>query len=204
MHRSSWFKALLLTLAVLPLNGCLFRASHPVQVRMSTAQLKEASLEQLVSSINANAARLNSFKATVDIDTSVVEQKKGKSKDYPQLRGYVLVRKPDMMRMILLVPVVRGTAADMVSNQNNFSLSIPSRKEFWVGSNHEVSKPSPQWFENVRPQHIKDAMLLRPIDPAAGEIAFLEDGTEVLSFPQGGLQPYRPSASPAIDLWPRR
>jgi len=33
---------------------------------MSTATLKEATLEELVASINTSAERLNSFKATVD------------------------------------------------------------------------------------------------------------------------------------------
>src|SRR5262249_28222279 len=183
MHKYSRIKAFLLTLALLPLSGCLFRSSHPVQMRMSTAQLKDASLDQLVESINANAARLNSFNATVDIDTSHVEQKKGKAEEYPQFRGYVLVRKPDMMRMILKVPVVRNTAADMVSDSHNFRLSIPSRKEFRVGSNQLEGKLSPQWFENVRPQHIKDALLLREIDPSS-EIAFLEEGTEIGKDPK--------------------
>ncbi len=180
MHKHSRIQALLLMLAFLPLSGCLFRSSHPVKVRMSTANLKDATLEELVESINSNAARLNSFKATVDIDTTVVEQKKGKAKDYPQVRGYVLARKPEMLRMILLVPVVRNTFADMVSDSQSFKLSIPSRKEFRVGSNRGVGRPSGQPLENVRPQHVKDALLLREIDPAAGEIAYVEDGIEIV------------------------
>src|SRR5262249_12137157 len=160
---------------------------------MSTANLKDATLEQLVDSINANAARLNSFKATVDIDTTVVEQKKGKAKDYPQVRGYVLARKPEMLRMILLVPVVRNTFADMVSDSQSFRLSLPSRKEFRVGSNRGVGKPSGQPLENVRPQHVKDALLLREIDPAAGEIAYVEDGIEIVKDPKNHKDVQQPT-----------
>jgi len=180
---------------MLPLSGCLFRTSHPVQVRMSTANLKEATLDQLVESINSNAARLNSFKATVDIDPTVVEQKKGKAnaKDYPQLRGYVLARKPAMLRMILLVPVVRNTLADMVSDGHSFKLSVPSRREFRVGSNQLVGKPSANPLENVRPQHIKDALMLREIDPAAGEIAILEDGMEIVKDPKSHKDMQQPT-----------
>jgi hypothetical protein len=152
---------------------------------MSTANLKDATLDELVESINSNAMRFKSFKATVDIDTTVVEQKRGKAKatDYPQVRGYVLARKPEMLRMILLVPVVRNTFADMVSDSHSFRLSLPSRKEFRVGSNLNTGKPSPQLLENVRPQHIKDALLLREIDPA-NEIAFLEEGSEIVKDPK--------------------
>jgi hypothetical protein len=162
---------------------------------MSTANLKDATLDDLVESINSNAARLNSFKATVDIDPTVEEQKKGKTtaKDYPQLRGYLLARKPEMLRMIVLAPVVRNTWADMVSDSHSFKLSVPPRREFRVGSNHLVGKPSPQPLENIRPQHIKDALLLREIDPATGEIAFLEDGMEIVKDPKSHKNVQQPT-----------
>jgi outer membrane lipoprotein-sorting protein len=163
---------------------------------MSTANLKEATLEELVENINSNAARLNSFKATVDIDPSVVvEQKKGKAiaKDYPQLRGVVWARKPEMLRMVVLAPVVRNTWADMVSDSHSFKLSVPPRREFRVGSNRLVGKPSANPLENVRPQHIKDALLLKPIDPAAGEIAILEDGMEIVTDAKGHKDVQQPT-----------
>src|SRR5215472_4621069 len=161
MLRHPGFKVLILTLTLLPLCGCLLRTSHPVQMRMSTATLKDASVDQLVATINANAARLSSFKATVDIDTSVLERKKGGTgdvKDYPQIRGYVLLRKPEMLRMILLVPVVRNTMFDMVSNGRTFELSYPSQNKFIVGSSRKTGKPSDKPLENLRPQHIFDAL----------------------------------------------
>ncbi len=190
-HRYSRFIALLLTLVILPLAGCLFRTPHPVQMRMSTADLKEAALDQLVESINANAAHLQSLAATVDIDSSMLEQKKARIKDNPQIRGYVRVRKPAMLRLIGLVPVLRTTALDMVSNGKTFELSIPSKNEFRVGSN-QVVKPSPQPLENIRPQHIFDALLLKPVDTEAGEIAILEHDQEIVKDPkshQDVLQP---------------
>jgi outer membrane lipoprotein-sorting protein len=177
------FKTLLLALALLPLGGCL-RTSHPVQIRMSTATLKEATLEELVNSINTSAERLNSFKATVDIDTSVLERKKGDVKDYPQIRGYVLLRKPEMLRMVLLVPVVRNTMFDMVSNGKTFELSVPSQNKFVVGSSKKTGKPSEKPLENLRPQHILEALQLRPVDTAAGEVAVLDNGMEIVKDPK--------------------
>src|ERR1051326_2717284 len=155
---------LLLAVAVLAVNGCGFRTSHPVKMRTSTAALKDASLEQLVQSINSNAARLTSLKATVDIDSSVLEQKKEKVTDNPQIAGYILMRKPEMLRMIGLVPVVHNHMFDMVSNGKNFELAIPVKNKFIVGSNRQPPKPSPQPMENLRPQHISDALLFKPID----------------------------------------
>ena len=48
----------LFLLVVLPVTGCGFRSSHPVKMRTSTATLKEATLDQLVESINTNAEKL--------------------------------------------------------------------------------------------------------------------------------------------------
>lgn len=181
-RRTSLFLILLLV-TVLALNGCGLRTSHPVKMRASTAALKEASLDQLVQSINSNAARLSSLKATVDIDSSVLEQKKDKVTDNPQVAGYILMRKPEMLRMIGLVPVVRSRMFDMVSNGKKFELAIPPKNKFIVGSNRQPAKPAPQPMENLRPQHISDALLLKPID-LERETPILEQSTEIVKDPK--------------------
>ena len=168
---------------MLALNGCGLRTSHPVKMRASTASLKDASLDQLVQPINSNAARRSSLKASVDIDSSVLEQKKEKVTDNPQIAGYILMRKPEMLRMIGLVPVVRSRMFDMVSNGTKFELAIPPKNKFIVGSNRQPAKPAPQPMENLRPQHISDALLLKPID-LEKEIPILEHTTEIVKDPK--------------------
>jgi outer membrane lipoprotein-sorting protein len=173
----------LLVFAILALNSCGLRTSHPVKMRTSTATLRDSSLEQLVDSVNSNAEKIKSLKATVDIDSSVLEAKKDKVTDNPQVAGYVLVRKPEMLRMRILIPVVRNTMVDMVSNGSNFSLAIPPKSKFIIGSNRLPAKPSPEPLYNMRPQHISDALLLQPIT-TANEIAILEHTTEIVKDPK--------------------
>lgn len=171
-------------IAFLPvIAGCGFRASHPVKMRTSTATLKDATLEQLVESINTNAEKLKTLKATVDIDSSVLEEKKNRVKDNPQVAGLILVRKPEMLRMRIYVPVLHNVMADMVSNGKNFELASPIKSKFYVGSNQQPVKPSPQPLENLRPQHISDALLLKPVEPGK-EIAVLENTTEIVKDPK--------------------
>lgn len=169
--------------ALLLLSGCGFRSSHPVKIRTSTATLQEATLEQLVESVNSNADKLKTLRATVDIDSSVLEPKKDKVTDNPQLAGYVLVRKPEMLRMRILFPVVRNTMVDMVSNGQNFSLAVPPKSKFFVGSNRQPARPSPQPIYDIRPQHISDALLLKRIEPDR-EIAVVENTTEIVKDPK--------------------
>ena len=173
----------LILAGILALNGCGFRSSHPVKVRTSTATLKDATLDQLVESINTNAEKLKTLKASVDIDSSVLDQKKDKVRDNPQFAGNILVRKPEMLRMRMLIPVVRNIAADMVSNGQNFSLAIPPKSKFIVGSNRQPAKPSPDPLYNMRPQHISDALVLKAIDPDK-ETAVVENTTEIVKDPK--------------------
>jgi outer membrane lipoprotein-sorting protein len=177
MQLPSRFRAILLFLAVLPLTGCLFR-SRKVEPAFDINQFKTATQQDLVNYINSQAERIQSLQATVDIDTSVGGVKKGKVTDYQEIHGYVLARKPAMLRMIGLLPIVRNKAFDMVSDGNQFKLWIPPKNRFVMGRNDVPSYNPAQPLENLRPQHLYDALLLRHID-AENEIAVLENDTEI-------------------------
>jgi outer membrane lipoprotein-sorting protein len=174
--------ALLLTLAW-PLQGCLFRA-HKVERVVTGAPLKTATQQDLIDYVNHEAAKVRSMQATVDIDTSVGGARKGKITDYEEIRGYVLARKPAMLRMIGLMPVVRNTAFDMVSDGQVFKLWIPTKNRFLVGRNDQPGDDTKQSIENLRPQHIYDALLLREVDPEK-EIAVLENDEEIVRDKEG-------------------
>jgi outer membrane lipoprotein-sorting protein len=176
------YRMVLVVLAVWPLSGCLFRSRKVVTV-VKPAEVKTATAAQLIEYLNAQAAKVQSLEATVDIDTTVGGVKKGKVTDYQEIRGYVLARKPSMLRMIGLLPIVRNRAFDMVSDGQNFKLWIPPKNRFVVGRNDVVSRNPAQPLENLRPQHLYDALLLRPIDPQ-NEIAVLENDTDLASDPK--------------------
>jgi outer membrane lipoprotein-sorting protein len=172
------FQLVLVLAMAVPLSGCLFRTRKP-NVLMSTAQLQKATLQELVDKINGNAVQMQTLNATVDIAASTGGSKKGKITEFQEIKGYILLRKPALLRMIGLFPIVRNRAFDMVSDGDTFKLWVPAKNKYIVGRN-DVIKPSPtQPLENLRPQHILDALLLRAIDPE-NEIAVLEQGNETV------------------------
>ena len=177
------FRALIVLLAILPLSGCLFR-SRKVERQYSTAPLKTATQAQLLEYINTQASKIHSLQATVDIDTSVGGSKKGKVTDYKEIRGYVLARKPAMLRMIGLMPIVRNRAFDMVSDGQVFKLWIPVKNRFIVGRNDVETHNIQQPLENLRPQQIYDALLLPQIDQK-NEITVVENSTEIVQDAKG-------------------
>jgi outer membrane lipoprotein-sorting protein len=171
-------RALILLLAILPLTGCLFR-SRKVERQLSTAPLKSATQQELVDSINAQAAKIKTMQATVDIDTSIGGVNSGLVTDYKEIRGYVLARKPAMLRMIGLMPIVRNRAFDMVSDGKEFKLWIPPKNRFVVGRNDLETTNPKQPLESMRPQNLYEALLIREVDPD-NEIAVLENGYETV------------------------
>jgi outer membrane lipoprotein-sorting protein len=179
--QARWLAVLVLAVVTLPSTGCLFR-TRTVTRQLSNAPLKSASQEQLIDYLNSQAAGMRSLQATVDIDASSEAPQNGKVTDYKEIRGYVLARKPAMLRMKGLLPVVRNTAFDMVSDGQEFKLWIPTKNKFVVGTNSIDTYQPAKRLENLRPQHIYDALLLHEVGD--NEIAVLENGYETVLDPK--------------------
>jgi outer membrane lipoprotein-sorting protein len=170
------FFILFLSAATVPLGGCLFR-TRTVDRQFSDRPLKTASQQDLIEYVNTQAAKVQSMQATVDIDASTGNAKNGRITDYKEIRGYVLARKPAMLRMKGLMPVVRNTAFDMVSDGQKFKLWIPPQNKFVVGSNNADNYQPDKRLENMRPQYIYDALLLPEIGQ---DEAVLDNGFETV------------------------
>ena len=179
MHRSHSRLLVLFCLlaATFPLGGCLFR-TRVIERQLSNAPLKTATQKELIDYINTQAGRIESMQATVDIDSTAGDPTNGRVTDYKEIRGYILARKPDMLRMKGLMPVVRNTAFDMVSDGKEFKLWIPPRNKFVIGDDNDDNYQPDKRMENMRPEYVYHALLL----PAIGqdEIAVLENGYQTV------------------------
>jgi hypothetical protein len=190
MRRSSPFWLIALLTAVFPTSGCLLHR-RPVEDRYSKAPLMQATRQQLIDTVNNQADAIHSLKTTVDIDASAGGIKKGEITDYKEIRGYILALKPGELHMVGLMPIVRTTAFDMVSNGTEFKLWIPPKNRFVVGLENVTTPNSDKPMENIRPQNIYDALLIQRIDPDT-ELAVLDDnGYEIFHDSKGHriLQP---------------
>ncbi len=179
MHRFHlhWLLPLCLLVVTFPLGGCLFR-TRVIDRQLSNAPLKTATQDELIAYVNAQAERIKTMQATVDIDSSAGNPTTGRVTDYKEIRGYILARKPDMLRMKGLMPVVRNTAFDMVTDGKEFKLWIPPRNKFVIGEDNDSNYQPDKRMENLRPEYIYQALLLQAIGP--DEIAVLENGYETV------------------------
>jgi outer membrane lipoprotein-sorting protein len=100
------------------------------------------------------------FNAGVEISATTGGGLQGKEVQTLSFAGYILMRKPEFLRVLLLVPVVRTQALDLVSDGDKFKLYIPPRKRAIVGSN-TVTTTSKNGLENLRPDVFFDSMFIQ-------------------------------------------
>jgi hypothetical protein len=151
-------------LAVLPwLSGCLYH-THKVEKTTLAGPAMDATVAQLVNGVNDRYAAVTSLTATVDFQATTGGARQGKQTDITPFRGYILLRKPAMLHVIALLPVVRTRAFELTSDGKTFKLVIPPKSRAVVGSN-TVTKPSTNGLENLRPDIFLDSVLVKSIEP---------------------------------------
>jgi hypothetical protein len=151
-------------LAVLPwLSGCLYH-THKVEKTTLAGPAMDASVAQLVNGVNDRYAAIDTLTATVDFQATTGGARQGKQTDITPFHGYILLRKPAMLRVLALLPVVRTHAFDLASDGQTFKLVIPPKSRAIVGSN-KVMKPSTNGLENLRPDIFLDSVLVKSITP---------------------------------------
>jgi outer membrane lipoprotein-sorting protein len=74
------------------------------------------------------------------------------------VKAFLLAARPAQVRMIGQAPVVGTTVFDMASDGETFRVSIPSKHKFLTGP-VAAEKNSSKPIENLRPQHLLDALL---------------------------------------------
>jgi outer membrane lipoprotein-sorting protein len=156
--------------------GCLVRRHKLDSAARPNAPLLTASLDELTGILRERYDSVETLNATVDLEPALLSASKGEIAEYKDVLGYILFRKPSSIRVIALYPVVRTTAFDMVSDGHSFRLYLPAKNLFLIGLNR-IEKPSPKKLENLRPEHLLDALLIRPPDPPV-ERAVFENWTE--------------------------
>ncbi len=177
-RRSVWLLTLASTLSV-GLNGCLKHTRLLERPQQPTIVLS-SNAEQLIQSLNERYDGIHSMNATVLIRASVGGASKGKITDYTSLRGYILLRQPDMLRVLGYLPVVETRAFDMVSNGKTFTLLIPPKSEAITGSG-VVTTPSQNPLMNLRPAVFYDSLLVGKIGP--NDFTYVTSDTRIAPVP---------------------
>ena len=144
-------------------GGCAVSQKTVVKPGNAPAPLLTASKDDLIGRYNQQAQAVTSLNATVSMKLTAGSAYSGVIEQYHEVNGFLLAAKPANIRVIGQAPVVAKNIFDMVSDGQTFHIYIPSKNEFIEGPDNltrQASKP----IENLRPQHLVDALLWEPIE----------------------------------------
>ena len=150
---------------VLPwLTGCvsLFTSKRRLPVPETPAVVQTVTADQLVERLNKQWASFQSMTASVDIVASHLKEKQGEATDYPSFHANLLMRKPEMLRILGKAPLVQTVMFDLGSDGREFRLSVPPKNKAYVGKSREKGT-SANWYENLRPGFLFRAFVVRGV-----------------------------------------
>ena len=169
-----------------------------VEVERLLTPLAEANTADLIATVNRSTG-VHSIHGRVDIqfeDTSFATA--GIAEKYRTADGSITLQRPGKIYLIIQAPFVASDIAQMTSDGEHFRIAILKGDEkyrrFVKGTNNAVypkldmdgdSSPSSDKkktseaqtvnaLSNLRPQHLTDALLLRPIDPHAAGMFYAQ------------------------------
>ena len=157
----------LLLLGVAPvLTGCYKHTRIVEQIRTPEVVM-DASATELIAKVNANFDALQTLNTSVVLTASTGGSHAGKVTTYTSVKGFILMRKPRDIRVLLQAPLLGSMLVDMVSDGKKFKLVIPvtGYNKAVVGTDQESQTPSKNPLENLRPHIFFDSFLIQGISP---------------------------------------
>jgi outer membrane lipoprotein-sorting protein len=160
------------------LTGC-YKTVRIVQQTVAPDVYRSAPVEVLEKEVSDRDDAIKTLNASVQITASTGGRKEGQVVEYTSFKGYIFVRKPHDLRVLMLLPVLGSKALDMVSDANGFTLMrASSHGNVWVQGTNKVTKPSKNGLENLRPPVFFDSLLVPGV--AADDFVTLTENTRVV------------------------
>lgn len=141
------------------LSGCsVFPTTRKLPLPKQPLVTQTVGPDVLVDAVNKRWDAMESLTATVQIYATELKTKEGLAKDFPSCRGYIVMQKPNKLRVVGTYFDVK--IFDMASDGDNFTLVIPPKGVAFKGSD-KVHGKSPNPLYNLRPDFFFDALMVR-------------------------------------------
>jgi len=145
------------------LTGCsLIPTKRHLPVPKAPPNIESATPEELVTQVNQRWASFDNLTAEVEINLTLTKPQEGLATDYPSCRGWIVMQKPEYLRVVGQLVGVR--IFNMASDGKTFTVLIPPKSKAIEGPT-SLTKRSDKQFENLRPGFFFDAMIVRGLDP---------------------------------------
>ena len=140
-----------------------------------------STLDQLLKQVDERNAAIQSMTDIVQVVACTGGSSRGEVKCYSPFSGYIIIGKPEQIRLILNLPVFRSRALDMVSDGKTFKLLIPPENCAITGSD-VVTNSSQKGLYSLRPAVILDSLLIHGLEP--DQIVTMTQDSRVIENPK--------------------
>jgi hypothetical protein len=193
---------LLLLSSIISTAACsLFGTHKRVQVPQLLTPIVDGQKDQLFQEINRMAA-IKSIHGKVDLtfeDNSFAES--GIAEKYKRADATITLQRPGEVYLVIQVPFIAKDIAQMTSDGEHFRVAVlqgdEKFKRFVKGTNNAVykqlelngtdsapdktdkkrtmsEKETVNALSNLRPQHLTDALMIRPVSTGTSEISYAQ------------------------------
>jgi outer membrane lipoprotein-sorting protein len=147
-------------LALTPaLTGCLTHVRSVPKIRPATI-VYEDTLDDLLQKVDKRYQAIQTFNASIELQATEGKGPQGKVIEHPTFSGYIFIRKPEDMRILLRVPLLGSQALNLVSDGKKWTLWIPPRSIAMTGTSDQPDA-SEHGLESLRPAVILDSLLIQ-------------------------------------------
>jgi hypothetical protein len=169
--------------------GCGVKRTVNVPVPAKVLEAKTATLDELITLIGEQGEGIQSLSSN-DIRITLTSGKveSGELQQYRSAPGYILLKRPDLIRLSVQNPVTKTAIVELLSVGDQFSIWYPRENKFYVGANSakelEIEgDPGGSTFA-ARPIHISQAILLPdlPLGDPGVRISQKEDQDESAKY----------------------
>jgi len=158
------------------LTGCLTHIRAVPKTRPAEVVMGE-SLDQLLLQVDKQFNAIQTINAAVEVVATEGGGRQGQIKEFPSFGGYIFLRKPEDLRVLLRVPYLGSVGLDMVSDGKSWKLWVPKKNLAMTGTG-EVADPSQHGLESLRPKVIFDSLLIHGL--ATDQIVVLTQDTRII------------------------
>ena len=156
--------------ALIAISGCSIKTTRKIDIPQGIRQAETASFDDLLGIIRRddgiNTLSSNGMELRF---TSLRKMAVGKIEQFRPFDGYILLKRPDSIRFVLLVPVVSSTMLDVLSVGDKLSAWSPQEHKFYEGKSSAkqliVEDPAGEKELSIpRGAHIFEAILPQSAD----------------------------------------
>ncbi len=180
--RTHKLAALALLLPLLGVGSCKVKETE----KRAALPLQSATLAELVAKLNEQHGAVRSINAEAELEPATGSAYSGVIEEYHDVKTFVLAQREysatdnpreaesEKIRLIGQAPVVRKTVFDMVADEREFRILLPTKNKFITGPTR-LERRSEKPIENLRPQHLFEALFLSAPERGPRAQAFLEE-----------------------------